>query len=329
MLENIMLGLSAILTVEIACFMVLGTIIGILAGAIPGLSSTLAISLLVPVTFVMDPLPALAMLAGIYNGGMYGGSISSVLFNVPGAASAAVTAFDGHPMTLQGRSARALELSVSASFTGGVISVIALVLLSAPLAKFVLMFGPAEYFWVAVFGISIVVSLSSEGMIKGLIAGLLGLLAAQVGMDPATAYPRFDFGNVYMSGGFQLTAILLGMFSIPSAISLIEETISGHVEMAAEEKEKKVKLFSYFPRYWVNYIRSAIIGVIVGIPAGIGTLSFLVTQLASEYEMRISVSVLSIAVSAVLTFAVSLLVSLMVARKNKKIDMVEALKGAE
>lgn len=274
MLENIMLGLSAILTVENACFMVIGTIIGILAGAIPGLSSTLAISLLVPVTFVMDPLPALAMLAGIYNGGMYGGSISSVLFNVPGAASAAVTAFDGHPMTLQGRSARALELSVSASFTGGVISVIALVLLSAPLAKFVLMFGPAEYFWVAVFGISIVVSLSSEGMIKGLIAGLLGLLAAQVGMDPATAYPRFDFGNVYMSGGFQLTAILLGMFSIPSAISLIEETVSGHIEMAAEEKEKKVKLFSYFPRYWVNYIRSAIIGVIVGIiPAAGGNIA--------------------------------------------------------
>ena len=178
MIEHILSGLAAVATLEHAVFMVIGTIVGILAGAIPGLSSTLAISLLVPVTFVMEPLPALAMLAGIYNGGMYGGSISSTLFNVPGAASAAVTAFDGHPMTLQGRSARALQLGVLSSFVGGTISVVALVLLAAPLAKVVLMFGPAEYFWVAVFGISIVVSLSSEGMVKGLLAGLLGRLSA-------------------------------------------------------------------------------------------------------------------------------------------------------
>lgn len=274
MISSILAGLSAILTIENAIYMVLGTVIGILAGAIPGLSSTLAISLLVPITFVMDPLPALAMLAGIYNGGMYGGSISSILFNVPGAASAAVTAFDGHPMALQGRSARALQLAVLASFTGGIISVIALVLLSAPLAKVVLMFGPAEYFWVAVFGISIVVSLSSEGMAKGLLAGLLGMLAALVGMDPATAYPRFDFGNVYMSGGFQLTAVLLGMFSIPSAISLIEEKMSGHIDLAEENKNEKVTLFSHFFCCWGTYIRSAIIGVVVGIiPAAGGNIA--------------------------------------------------------
>lgn len=274
MLENILSGLTAIATLENAVFMVVGTIVGILAGAIPGLSSTLAISLLVPVTFVMEPLPALAMLAGIYNGGMYGGSISSTLFNVPGAASAAVTAFDGHPMTLQGRSARALQLGVLSSFVGGIISVAALVLLAAPLAKVVLMFGPAEYFWVAVFGISIVVSLSSEGMIKGLLAGLLGLLAAQVGMDPATAVPRFDFGNVYMAGGFQLTAVLLGMFSIPSAISLLEEKAAAHEELAAEKKQEKIRLFSCFLPYWATYIRSSIIGVIVGIiPAAGGNIA--------------------------------------------------------
>ena len=274
MIEHILSGLAAVATLEHAVFMVIGTIVGILAGAIPGLSSTLAISLLVPVTFVMDPLPALAMLAGIYNGGMYGGSISSTLFNVPGAASAAVTAFDGHPMTLQGRSARALQLGVLSSFVGGTISVVALVLLAAPLAKVVLMFGPAEYFWVAVFGISIVVSLSSEGMVKGLLAGLLGLLAAQVGMDPATAVPRFDFGSVYMSGGFQLTAVLLGMFSIPSAISLLEKKTAAHEELAAEEKEETVRLFSCFRPHWAAYIRSAIIGVVVGIiPAAGGNIA--------------------------------------------------------
>jgi len=274
MIQNIVLGLGAIATFENLIFMAVGTIVGILAGAIPGLSSTLAISLLVPVTFVMEPLPALAMLAGIYNGGMYGGSISSTLFNVPGAASAAVTAFDGHPMTMQGKSARALQLGVLSSFTGGIISVLALVMLAAPLAKVVLMFGPAEYFWVAIFGISIVVSLSSEGMIKGLIAGLLGLAAAQVGMDPATAFPRFDFGNVYMSGGFQLTSVLLGMFSIPSAISLLEKKAKAHEEISVEATETKVKLFSCFRPYWATYIRSSIIGVVVGIiPAAGGNIA--------------------------------------------------------
>ena len=274
MIQNIVSGLGAIATFENLIFMVVGTIVGILAGAIPGLSSTLAISLLVPVTFVMEPLPALAMLAGIYNGGMYGGSISSTLFNVPGAASAAVTAFDGHPMTMQGKSARALQLGVLSSFTGGIISVLALVMLAAPLAKVVLMFGPAEYFWVAIFGISIVVSLSSEGMIKGLIAGLLGLAAAQVGMDPATAFPRFDFGNVYMSGGFQLTSVLLGMFSIPSAISLLEKKAKAHEEISVEATETKVKLFSCFRPYWATYIRSSIIGVVVGIiPAAGGNIA--------------------------------------------------------
>ena len=209
MLANLALGLSTLLTPMNAVYMIIGTCLGIMAGAIPGLSATMAISLLVPVTFVMEPLSGLAMLAGIYNGGMFGGSISSILFNVPGAASAAVTAFDGHPMTKKGQSARALQLSVLASFVGGTISVLALLLMAPALAKVVLMFGPAEYFWVAIFGLSIVVSLSSQSMIKGLLSGLLGLLAAQVGMDPVTAFPRFTFDNIYLSGGFLLTAVLL------------------------------------------------------------------------------------------------------------------------
>lgn len=173
-MADLIVGLQAILTLENFLYMTAGTIIGILAGAIPGLSSTLAISLLVPITFAMDPLPALSMLGGIYNGGMYGGSITACLFNVPGAASAAVTAFDGYPLAMSGKPRRALQLSALSSFVGGVISVAALMFIAPPLAKVVLAFGPGEYFWVAVFGISIVVSLSSESMIKGLIAGLAG-----------------------------------------------------------------------------------------------------------------------------------------------------------
>lgn len=271
-MDELLLGLQAILTIDNFIFMAAGTIIGILAGAIPGLSSTLAISLLVPITFAMDPLPALSMLGGIYNGGMYGGSITACLFNVPGAASAAVTAFDGYPLAMQGKPRRALQLSALSSFVGGIISVIALMFIAPPLAKVVLVFGPAEYFWVAVFGISIVVSLSSDSMIKGLIAGLLGMLAAQVGMDPATAFPRYDFGMVELASGFQLTAVLLGMFSIPSAISLLEEK-AGKKEQF-RDNEGKVKLFSCFKPYWLDYIVASVIGVIVGIiPAAGGNIA--------------------------------------------------------
>lgn len=271
-MADLIVGLQAILTLENFLYMTAGTIIGILAGAIPGLSSTLAISLLVPITFAMDPLPALSMLGGIYNGGMYGGSITACLFNVPGAASAAVTAFDGYPLAMSGKPRRALQLSALSSFVGGVISVAALMFIAPPLAKVVLAFGPGEYFWVAVFGISIVVSLSSESMIKGLIAGLLGMLAAQVGMDPATAFPRYDFGIVSLASGFQLTAVLLGMFSIPSAISLLEEK-AGKRERLTEEKEQ-VKLFSCFKPYWVDYLVSSVIGVVVGIiPAAGGNIA--------------------------------------------------------
>ena len=286
MLANLTLGLSALLTPMNAVYMIIGTCLGIMAGAIPGLSATMAISLLVPVTFVMEPLSGLAMLAGIYNGGMFGGSISSILFNVPGAASAAVTAFDGHPMTKKGQSARALQLSVLASFVGGTISVLALLLMAPALAKVVLMFGPAEYFWVAIFGLSIVVSLSSQSMIKGLLSGLLGLLAAQVGMDPVTAFPRFTFDNIYLSGGFLLTAVLLGMFSVPEAISLLEKESKTMVAEQIESTEK-VRLFSCFKPYWLDYLISSVVGVIIGvIPAAGGNIASFVSYDVAKYSLQ-------------------------------------------
>ena len=277
MLSYLVEGFSALMTPMNILYMTIGTVLGIMAGAIPGLSATMAISLLVPVTFVMQPLSGLAMLAGIYNGGMFGGSISSILFNVPGAASAAVTAFDGHPMTQKGQSARALQLAVLASFVGGTLSVLALLLLAPALAEIVIMFGSAEYFWVAVFGLSIVVSLSSQSITKGLLSGLIGMLAAQVGMDPVTAYPRFTFGNIYLSGGFLLTAVLLGMFSVPEAIHLLEtkqKTVSAE-EIASTEK---IRLFSCFRPYWLDYLISSIVGIIIGIiPAAGGNIASFVS----------------------------------------------------
>lgn len=273
-MEQLLSGLQALLSVQNILLMVVGTVIGILAGAIPGLSSTSACALLIPITFVMEPIPAFAMLAGIYNGGVYGGSITATLFNVPGAAASAVTAFDGYPMTRQGRSARALQLGVLGSFFGGVVSTIALLLLAPPLAKVVLAFGPAEYFWVAVFGISIVISLSGNHIVKGIIAALAGMFFATVGLDPVQAYPRFDFNLLQLNSGFQTSAVLLGLYSLPAAFSLLEKKTPPLKDNYSDASGEKVKLFSHFFPYLGNYIRSAIIGTVVGIiPAAGGNIA--------------------------------------------------------
>lgn len=286
MIANLILGLEAILTLENFFWMTFGTIIGIFAGAIPGLSSTTACALLIPITFVMDPIPAFAMLAGIYNGGVYGGSISACLFNVPGAAASCVTAFDGYPMTLKGRSARALQLSVLGSAFGGIISVIALLLLAPPLARVVLVFGPAEYFWVAVFGISIVISLSSGSIYKGLIAALAGMFFAMVGLDPITAHPRFEMNLIWLDGGFQMSAVLLGMYSLPAAFSLLEKESLPLVDNYSDSGKEKVHLFSHFWPQIGNYIRSSVIGTVVGIiPAAGGNIaSFISYDMAKKFS---------------------------------------------
>lgn len=264
MFESLIVGLQNILTIECMLFMMFGTALGLVVGAIPGLSATTAIALLIPVTYAMDTMPAFAMIAGIFNGGMFGGSISAILFNVPGTSANLVTTFDGYPMTRQGRSKRALQLAALASFIGGVLSVFALLLLAPQLAKVALLFGAREYFWVGILGISVVVSLSTESALKGILSGLMGIFLAMVGQDPTTAFSRYTFGRIELMGGFQMTAIILGTFTVPTAMALMEKTYADKL-VDKEENGEKIRLFSCFRPYKFTYLISSLIGIVVGI----------------------------------------------------------------
>ena len=178
-----------------------GTLLGLLVGAMPGLSATMAVALLIPVTYVMGPERGVSMLAAIYMGSMYGGSIAAVLICTPGTPAAAATTMDGYPMAQKGEAGHALGISLMASFVGGVISCIVLLTLAPLLGQIAIMFGPVELFGVAVLGMTILASLSLGSTIKGLLAGCAGLLLSTIGMDSITGIPRFTLGNINLFSG--------------------------------------------------------------------------------------------------------------------------------
>lgn len=201
-----------------------GTVGGILIGAIPGLTATMAVALLIPITFGMDPVMGLALLGGVYSGGMYGGAISSILLSTPGTPAAAATAFDGYPLTRQGKGGLALTVATVASFWGGVISTFALLLIAPLLASVALRFGPPEYFLLAIMGLASIVTLTSGNLIKGLLSGLLGLVLASVGMDPIVGYPRFTAGIIDLYEGIAFMPALIGLFSVSQILELTADS---------------------------------------------------------------------------------------------------------
>ena len=172
----------------------MGVVGGVLIGALPGLTSTMGVALLVPITFSMPPATGLAMLGGIYCASTYSGAISAILLNIPGTSASVATLLDGYPMAQRGQPTRAIALATFGSAIGGIVSVVALLFLAPPLAEFSLRFGSPEYFLLAVFGITVIASLSAGSMEKGLIAGALGLILSTVGIHPLTGSMRFTFG---------------------------------------------------------------------------------------------------------------------------------------
>lgn len=272
-MEYILTALPYVFQWQNILAMIIGTILGIIVGALPGLTVTMAIAIMIPLTFVMDPLTALAMMAGIYNGGMYGGAIPAILLRVPGTPAAIGTTFDGYPMARKGQAAYALETAVTSSGLGGAVSAIALILFAPLLVQVTLAFGPAEYFWVAVFGLSTVAVLVSGSWVKGLISACLGLLVGIVGMDPITGYERFTFGTVELFYGFNLVVLLIGLYSVPQALIMAEEAVKGRVDQLIIRLKKERPMFYGWRNLWRIWLRGSIIGMIVGlIPAAGGNI---------------------------------------------------------
>ncbi len=235
-------------------YTLLGAAGGILIGSIPGLTATMGIALLVPFTYGLDFIPGVAMLLGIFCGGMYGGSIAAILIHTPGTPSAAATVLDGYPMGQKGQASRALTLSLFSSFCGGIIGAIVMTFLSPTISKVALKFGPGEFFALAVFGLSVIVSISGKSIIKGLISAIFGLLMGTVGMDKTCAYLRFfKFTGFY--DGIPFIPALIGLFAISEVIANFEQLLTG-------TKPEGAKLVHYSGNPVIAYLKSVIKNVI-------------------------------------------------------------------
>lgn len=277
LLNNLYTGFSIALTFNNIIYCLVGVLFGQIIGVLPGIGAPTAIALLLPLTFKANPTSALIMFAGIYYGVAYGGTITSVLINVPGESSTVMTCLDGYQMALKGRAGAALSIAAIGSFIAGTVSIILLMAFAPALAKLALRFGPAEYFALAAMAFGLLTVFGGEQPIKTIISTILGLLIATIGLDVVSGMPRFAFGVPQLLGGFDFIIIICGMFGITEVFCSIEEPEEG------ELLKSKFRLRDLFLTWeeWVAsrwaILRGGIIGFIVGIiPAGgITTASFL------------------------------------------------------
>lgn len=275
-----------LLTVENILLLVFISVIGVILGAIPGIGPTLAMALFFPFTFTMDPATGLSVMAVLFATSTYGGSIPAILLRIPGTPGSAATLLDGYPMTQAGRGAEALGLSVVASWIGGTVGIIALLLFAPSLADLSLILGPPELFLLAVFGLSTVAAVTQGNILKSLAAVTLGVFFATIGTDPIVGQPRFTFGIRYLQGGINIIVLMVGLFAISQVIDLTVE----QVQIESEDNEIQGSVFKgalTAIKSPVNSIRSSIIGTFVGAIPGAGLpaanfLAYLVSLMVSS-----------------------------------------------
>jgi putative tricarboxylic transport membrane protein len=271
MLHQYLVSFQMLMTPEIILSMAGGVLGGLFIGAIPGLTSTMAIALLVPLTFAMEPVHGLAMLMGVYCGGISGGLVASCLLNIPGTPSSAATCLDGFPMARRGQAPRALGLAVYSSFAGGILSGLCLIVIAPLLARFALRFGPWEYFALVIFTFSCVSSLSSGSTLKAFISAGLGLALALVGTDPVDGIVRFTFGVDDFESGFDVMPALIGVFALPQLLQDTDDVGKGAHLLNVEFRLKAfVDAGLEVLKHKVSLLRSTVIGVIIGILPGVG-----------------------------------------------------------
>ncbi|MGH1538972.1 MAG: tripartite tricarboxylate transporter permease [Arenicella sp.] len=242
-----------------------GTLAGLILGALPGLSPTMAVALMIPFTFHMQPAAGLILLGAMYTATIAGGAISAILVNVPGAPANIATALDGHKLAKNGRAAEALHYCFTSSFVGGVLGIFILIFFTPPLAKLALKFGPTELFWVAILGITIIGTIGSNSVIKGLLTGLFGLALSTVGDNPMLGEERFVFSS-HVESGIHIVIALIGLFAIPQVFTLMEDTVKDkNASIHALGKSSLVKSVTYN----LGRLRALTIGSLVGIIIGL------------------------------------------------------------
>lgn len=274
-MSEIIYGFTQVLQPTTLLTLFLGVLLGVIVGALPGLNDAITMSILIPLTFGMDPQVAMCMLVGVYVSACYGGSIPAILLKIPGTASAMLTTVDGAPMARRGETGLALSISSCSSFFGGVFSSIVLLIFSPMLAKMALKFGPSEYLMMALLGLSTITGLAKKGQVgKSFASMAMGLIVASIGLSPQGGYPRLTFKNYTLMSGISLVPMLVGLFGICSLFELYETlTVDKSAKKLGDIEKVRVGIL---PKKWIKrllptQLRSATIGSLIGAIPGAGT----------------------------------------------------------
>ncbi|HSV71845.1 MAG TPA: tripartite tricarboxylate transporter permease [Methylibium sp.] len=275
-INNLMHGFAVALTAKNMLFMLVGITLGVLIGVLPGLGGANGIAILLPLTFSMDPTSAIIMLSCIYWGALFGGAITSILFNIPGEPWSVATTFDGYPMAQQGKAAQALTAAFTSSFVGALFAVILITFLAPWLAKFALKFGPAEFFSVYLLTFCSFVGMSKEPAAKVIAAMMLGFALACVGLDNVTGQLRMTFGSTELLKGFDFLIAVIGLFGIGEILLTMEEGLAFKGKSAKISPRVVLDTWAGLWRYWKTFLRGTAIGCWMGItPGGATPASFM------------------------------------------------------
>ncbi len=271
-MASIIAGIVSVCTPQIILLMAIGVVAGIIVGAIPGLTVTMGVALFLPLTFGMEPIAGLSLLCALYVGGTSGGLISAILLDIPGTPASVATTFDGHPMADRGEAGKALGIGIVASFLGGLFSFVVMMFLSPLIAQIALKFGPYEYFSIGIFSLTMIASLSSGSLVKGLISALIGFAISFIGIAPITSFRRFTFGVSELNGGIAILPALIGLFAVSQILIYAED--KNKDEGDARVRDYKIKGFGFTKEdvkgQGMNLLISSLIGTGIGILPGLG-----------------------------------------------------------
>jgi putative tricarboxylic transport membrane protein len=284
-INNLLHGFAVALTFQNILFMFVGILLGVLIGVLPGLGGANGVAILLPLTFSMSPTSAIIMLSCIYWGALFGGAITSILFNIPGEPWSVATTFDGHPMAQQGKAGEALTTAFTSSFIGALIAVVVITFLAPLVAKFALKFGPPEFFAVQLLTFCSFVGLGKESPAKTVAAMMLGFALAAVGLDTVTGQLRMTFGTTELLRGFDFLIAVIGLFGVGEILLTMEEGLAFKGVRAKINPRVVLQTWAQLPKYWLTALRSTLIGCWMGItPGGATPASFMSYGIAKRFS---------------------------------------------
>ncbi len=286
-LSSLMGGFAVVLSPFNLALMIVGILLGVIIGVLPGLGGANGVAILLPLTFTMSPTSAIIMLSCIYWGALFGGAITSILFNIPGEPWSVATTFDGHPMARQGRADEALTAAFTSSFVGALVAVILITFLAPLVAKFALKFGPPEFFAVQFLTFASFIGMGRGSPFKTLASMCLGFALASVGLDSVTGQLRMTFGTAELLTGFKFLIAVIGLFGIGEILASMEAGLAFRGAQAKLRLNAVIETWKKLPQYWATSIRSCLIGCWMGItPGGATPASFMSYGLARRFSKR-------------------------------------------